>query len=542
MKVAALSSQPSEPLPDASSEVGRNAPAAVGPQPQPTEVVIETAERPGGGPAPPASASERLKRYDWPGAALPLERRHSLARRLTPPWLVSGILHALTVIALGLWVLGVEPDAVIRLETGTRAEDVPLESLDLAAMSLDTETNPLPVRADLELPAVEDPLSSPAPDLVPDINLTESIRLPTVPTLGDALSGRQPGRKEELIAAGGGTPGTMNAVRMGLEWLARQQKPNGYWSMQGPYANGAVFENRVAGTALAMLAFLGDGHTHQSGNQKFQQRVAKGLAFLRKQQEQNGSFYRLTSVTRHRLYTDALCTIVFCELYAMTGDDSLRVPAQRAIDFGVFAQDRAGGWKYEVQNLSDLSVTGWWVMALQSGRMGGLNVPDETLYKVDDFLNSVAYDEGSQYFYENNQYTRRGSLAMSAEGLLCRQYRGWARDDPRMIGGAEILAHNPIAWSDRNCYYWYYATQVLHNLGGQLWTDWNDTLRVLLPAQQVTKGAARGSWDPGTDTWGRAAGRLYVTCLHLYMLEVYYRHLPLYGGQPDPPKFEFKFD
>jgi hypothetical protein len=27
------------------------------------------------------------------------------------------------------------------------------------------------------------------------------------------------------------------------------------------------------------------------------------------------------------------------------------------------------------------------------------------------------------------------------------------------------------------------------------------------------------------------AGRLYTTCLSTYMLEVYYRHLPLYGAE-----------
>ena len=28
--------------------------------------------------------------------------------------------------------------------------------------------------------------------------------------------------------------------------------------------------------------------------------------------------------------------------------------------------------------------------------------------------------------------------------------------------------------------------------------------------------------------WGQFGGRLYVTCLSTYILEVYYRHLPLY--------------
>ena len=31
------------------------------------------------------------------------------------------------------------------------------------------------------------------------------------------------------------------------------------------------------------------------------------------------------------------------------------------------------------------------------------------------------------------------------------------------------------------------------------------------------------------DKWGPHGGRLYVTCMCVYMLEIYYRHLPLYN-------------
>jgi hypothetical protein len=51
-----------------------------------------------------------------------------------------------------------------------------------------------------------------------------------------------------------------------------------------------------------------------------------------------------------------------------------------------------------------------------------------------------------------------------------------------------------------------------------------------LPEHQVRSGRLRGSWNPDGDAWGSTAGRLYTTCLSTYMLEVYYRHLPLYGA------------
>ena len=37
-----------------------------------------------------------------------------------------------------------------------------------------------------------------------------------------------------------------------------------------------------------------------------------------------------------------------------------------------------------------------------------------------------------------------------------------------------------------------------------------------------------GSWSPDQGQWAGFGGRLYQTCLCIYMLEVYYRHLPIY--------------
>jgi hypothetical protein len=83
----------------------------------------------------------------------------------------------------------------------------------------------------------------------------------------------------------------------------------------------------------------------------------------------------------------------------------------------------------------------------------------------------------------------------------------------------------------RDSYYWYYATQVMFQMGGPHWDAWNDRLRPLLVEKQVSDGPFAGSWEPlgdVPDRWGREGGRVYVTAMHLLMLEVYYRHLPLY--------------
>jgi hypothetical protein len=44
----------------------------------------------------------------------------------------------------------------------------------------------------------------------------------------------------------------------------------------------------------------------------------------------------------------------------------------------------------------------------------------------------------------------------------------------------------------------------------------------------VSRNSAECPDQLNGDRWGADGGRLYVTCLSLYVLEVYYRHLPLY--------------
>jgi hypothetical protein len=67
----------------------------------------------------------------------------------------------------------------------------------------------------------------------------------------------------------------------------------------------------------------------------------------------------------------------------------------------------------------------------------------------------------------------------------------------------------------------------MYHMQGQHWKTWNGKLRDLLVSTQVTQGALAGSWKP-MDAREKPGGRLYATALRLLMLEVYYRHLPLY--------------
>ena len=79
----------------------------------------------------------------------------------------------------------------------------------------------------------------------------------------------------------------------------------------------------------------------------------------------------------------------------------------------------------------------------------------------------------------------------------------------------------------RNVYYWYYGTQVMHNMADQDWNVWNHKMREILVKEQEREGCAAGSWSPASpsrDAWGQNGGRLMMTSLSALTLEVYYRY------------------
>ena len=103
-------------------------------------------------------------------------------------------------------------------------------------------------------------------------------------------------------------------------------------------------------------------------------------------------------------------------------------------------------------------------------------------------------------------------------------------DDERLRRGADHLLKNTIDYRRKphDVYYWYYATQVLHHMGGDEWHQWNSVIREVLPKAQEREGKDRGSWTPVGDEYGPPGGRMFSTCFCVFILESYYRHLPLY--------------
>ena len=369
--------------------------------------------------------------------------------------------------------------------------------------------------------------------------------LSSVGALGGQTAGGLGGRTDtkmraQLIQSGGGSPDSEKAVEAGLKWIIQHQMPDGGWSFdlkncpscQGQCSHGAdkgLAADRCGATSMALLPFLGRGYTHKDGPYKRQ--IEAGIGFLAAMTVKgNGKAYSAGG----NMYSQGLAGIVLSESYAMTQDRRLAMPAQAALNFIMAAQDPVGGgWRYGPKQPGDTSAVGWQLMALKSGHMAFLQVSPLTIKKAVEFLNSVQADDGATYGYADPG----NGPGTSAVGLLCRMYLGWKKEHPSLQRGVDRLAK---MGPNTDLYFDYYATQILHHVEGERWVGWNNKMRDMLLTTQSNKGHEAGSWYKGVEGGHGAhgAGRLYCTSLATMILEVYYRHLPIYGQKSVDEEFK----
>ncbi|NDC64102.1 MAG: hypothetical protein EBZ59_09000, partial [Planctomycetia bacterium] len=338
-------------------------------------------------------------------------------------------------------------------------------------------------------------------------------------------------------------------VDRGLDFLVRSQQSDGRWSLDrfagGTPADAPRLRSDTAATGLALLCFLGAGHDHFDGPHR--ETVRRGLEFLLAVQKPDGDLYLPADDLSNScawLYSHGIAAIALCEAVGMTGDPLVKPAAERACGFIAGSQHPTrGGWRYTPASDADLSVSGWMLVAVRAGELGGVRTDPRTLAGVRTLLEAAASrTDAARYAYNPLKPEQRMSPlsagCMTAVGALMRLHTGAAVDDPRVVEAARVLASLPPEYGSatrkaRDAYLWYYASQVLVHTGGPAWQAWYGRLVDTLAANQEMSGPKAGSWDPVgqvPDRWGIYGGRMYVTALHLLSLEVPDRRLPTYAA------------
>ena len=307
--------------------------------------------------------------------------------------------------------------------------------------------------------------------------------------------------RANAVKINGGSGESEQAVKAGLGWLARHQNRNGSWSFNhtqkgrcSGFPNPGTVTSKMGATGMALLAFLGDGHTHKQKS-KYQKTVRSGIAFLVSNMAKTGRMYEPGGPNQMHLYSHGIAACAVIEAYGMTKDKKLKKASLAALNYIAKAQGYDGGWRYVPKYPGDTSVTGWQVMALKSAKMAKLDLPKKMVPSVMEFLDAVQQENG-EYVYMSRS-PLEDSSATTAIALLCRTYLGWPKDHSGLKNGVAYVGRkgpHPI-----NMYFNYYATMFMfQNDGpsGPAWKQWNGTMQQHLMQSQARDNEPHleGSW------------------------------------------------
>lgn len=166
------------------------------------------------------------------------------------------------------------------------------------------------------------------------------------------------------------------AVDRGLAFLKRQHRQDGSFQQTPMYDPGI--------SALCVMAFLSRGHLPDQG--PYGNELNRSVDFLLGCQQHDGLISR-ARVSRSGQYNHAICALVITELYGMSqpkDEARFRKVIQLALDFTSHRNsqpkahaDDQGSWRYLQRRRDsdgDLSVTSWSVMFLRSAKNSGFDI------------------------------------------------------------------------------------------------------------------------------------------------------------------------
>ncbi|MEX2607237.1 MAG: prenyltransferase [Kiritimatiellia bacterium] len=314
------------------------------------------------------------------------------------------------------------------------------------------------------------------------------------------------------------------ALERGFGFLIVNQKEDGSYSGEFGGSAGVV--------ALAGMSFLAAGHT--PGSDIYGSAINRCVDYVLAQQNDKG--YILTSGRKDKgMYSHNIATLFLAEVSGMLDperDRLVRESLGEAVEVILKAQKvkkgdvHRGGWRYGPgANDSDLSVSGWALMALRAARLNGVQIPDEHIQDAVSYILGNQSDRGS-FGYQRPGDKHDGRVSLTGMAILSLALSGH-HDSEAVLGARNYLEQKYVDLPKEQfrLYGLYYCTQAAFQSGGRTWELIGSWLYDrYLPLQQED-----GSWK--SDVGGHEAESntvAYRTSLILLSLAVPYRQLPIY--------------
>jgi hypothetical protein len=310
-----------------------------------------------------------------------------------------------------------------------------------------------------------------------------------------------------------------------LAYLHQSQEKDGSWKAGGHGKNAAI-------SGLAVMAFLSAGHVPGEG--KYGETIEKGVNAVLEMQQSNGL---LGTNSGHVMYHHGICTLMLAEVVGMTDGElakKVKPGLEKAVQVILKAQrtnaPHRGGWRYSTDpnSDSDISVTGWQVMALRAAKNVGCDVPPEAIERAVKYIKGCFAPSAGGFSYMAR--FNNATAACTGTSILCLEICGkdTHHADESLKGGSYLLKYPP-RWGEVHFYYSvYYGSQAMFQLGGNYWTAYREKLHDSL----LTNQRDNGSWQGGDSDSGY--GPAYGTSMAVLALTVEYRFLPIYQRAEEP--------
>ncbi len=485
----------------------------------------------------------------------PLKEEFEYQIKQAPIWLISITFHALLLFILSCIIFAMpekkRADIVVSTDITTEEEE-PFDPKkerklfkDKTDVVVDSDIDAPPVIVDEDVP-VDDHFET---DNNMDMNsaLGDEDAISDIPLSGKGIVGtigvggggggtfgnRMGGGRRRCVMQGGGSRGSESAVNAALRWLARHQEQSGQWDCQKYGGSQKPAQGDPAVTGMALLAFLGAGHTEYVG--KFRDTVRRSVQWLVKNQKPNGQW-------GERNYEHGICLMAMAEAVGMGGSSAAKESALKGIDFCLSQQNPSGCWNYlRSSSRDDMSVTGWNIMGLKSSLVAGLQKAriKDAFRKCGTFFDNQKNTTGdnesdSKGLAWYTPKSKRGGNGQKGDacvaiGMLCRQFMGWRRSEPWLQAASDNQIAKIPNWGNRNVYRIYYACLTLFQMGGKWFQAWNKPVRdMIINNQRKGDPSIDGSWDYDSK-WCKHGGRVMSTALLCLSLEVYYRYESVYS-------------
>ncbi len=315
------------------------------------------------------------------------------------------------------------------------------------------------------------------------------------------------------------------AVERALEYFVANQQEDGSFPGRHGGSAGVV--------SLAGMSFLAAGHTPGKGT--YGEVINNCLDYVLTQQNEEGYIYASGRHDRG-MYSHHISTLFMAELSGMLDperEEKIQDALARAVRVIISSQEvnkrggHEGGWRYSpTANDSDLSVSGWALMALRSARLNGARVPERNIQKAVEYVLRMQSDRGS-FGYQRPGDHHDGRASLTGLAILCLSLTGYHDSEP-VARARRFLENNyrNLPGEQFSLYGVYYCTQAAFQLGGRTWERIGDWLyQRYLPRQRDD-----GSWggDVGGSHDSERNTPVYNTALVTLALTVPYRQLPIY--------------